>query len=133
MTWEPNEKGTLLIPSGTYHDPDRKHLFIICAANDNRDALFLATLAKWRNSLCDDTCILYAGEHPFIKAKSYIMYRNTRVERTDVIKNGIENGDIIPKDPFESGPFWRICYGVRVSKQTPRKLKNLFGKWRQAN
>jgi len=126
LNWRPARKGTLLIPSGTSHDPDRKHLFVICALN-NSDAL-LATISKWTNDICDSACILEAGEHPFIVAKSYVLYRKCRIEKCQALEKGVTTVVLIPREPFVDEPFKRICAGILTSTQIPWKIKLAFKK-----
>jgi hypothetical protein len=128
LSWSLTKKGTLLIPSGTSHNPDKKHLFVVCALNDS-DAM-LASIATWINHLCDGTCILEAGEHPFITAKSYIIYRKCRIEKCQTLIKGVHEGLLIPREPVKDEPFARICDGIVKSKQTPWKMKQAFKKWK---
>jgi hypothetical protein len=127
--WKPSKKGTLLIPSGTTHDPDKKHLFVICALN-HEDAL-LATIASWTNDFCDGACILEAGEHPFIVAKSYVLYRKCRIEKCETLSKGVASGVLIPRPPFADAAFSRICDGINKSKQIPWKIKKAFKGWKE--
>lgn len=127
MAWVPTQKGTLLIPSGTSHDPERKHLFVICALT--QDEALLATITSWTNDLCDDACILDAGAHPFIIAKSYILYRKCRIEKCQTLATGVKNSVLIPRDAFSDAPFKRICEGIGKSKQISWKIRKAFNKW----
>jgi hypothetical protein len=127
VDWRAARRGTLLMPSGPTHDSERKHLFIICAVNV--ECAFLASISKWSNELCDDTCILDKGEHPFITAKSYVLYRKCRIELCETLKDGVESGRLISRDPLDDQPFARVCGGILTSKQTPWKLKQAFKNW----
>lgn len=127
--WKPSKKGTLLIPSGTTHDPDKKHLFVICALNN--DQALLATVSTWANDLCDSACILEAGDHPFLLAQSYILYRKCRIEKCETLSKGVESGILIPRQSFGDDVFSRICEGLQKSKQIPWKLKKAFRDWEE--
>lgn len=127
MPWSLSKKGTLLIPSGTSHSPETKHLFVVCALNAS-EAL-LASVTTWTNHLCDGACVLEAGEHPFINVKSYILYRKCRIEKCQTLVKGVEEGILIPRDPIADAPFTRICDGILKSKQTPWKMKKAFKNW----
>lgn len=132
MTWVPSKRGTLLVPSGTHHNPDLKHLFIICAIKSDGEELFLVSVSKWRNDLCDATCVLEPGEHPFIIIKSYVLYRKTRIEPSSAIIKGVEAGNLIPREPFDDSPFARVCTGVLESPQTSWKHKRIYRAWVEA-
>ena len=91
----------------------------------------LATISKWANDLCDDACILDAGAHPFINAKSYVLYRKCRIEKCQTLKNGVNSGILIPRDPFDDEPFQKVCAGIGQSKQIPWKMKRSFEHWKE--
>lgn len=129
MEWELSKQGSLLIPSGTTHDPNRKHLFVVCALN--ADEAFLAIISTWKNNLCDGTCTIEAGEHPFIVTKSYVMYRKCRVERCDTLVKGVEAGVLIPRPAFNNDVFSRICRGIEKSTQIPWKMRRAFLVWKE--
>ena len=63
--------GTLLIPSGPSHDPDLKHLHVVCNDTDDDGNNLIVPVASWTNDLCDDTCILLPHEHDFVRHKSW--------------------------------------------------------------
>jgi hypothetical protein len=89
----------------------------------------LASVTTWTNDLCDSACVLSAGDHPFIVVKSYIMYRKCRIEKCQTLIKGVEEGLLIPRDPFTDGPFNRICEGIEKSRHTPWKMKKSFKNW----
>ena len=124
----PTKSGTLLIPSGTYHDPNKRHLFVICSDANAEDALFLVPISTWRNNLCDGTCILSAGCHEFISAKSFVLYRKSRVEVRTTIIQGVRNGLFVPKAQLGKTELAAVLEGIQKSPQTPRKLKHYFAK-----
>lgn len=90
----------------------------------------LASVTTWTNHLCDDACVLGAGDHPFIKVKSYVIYRKCRIEKCKTLIKGVDEGLLIPRDPFSDDSFTRICEGIEKSKQTPWKMKKAFKNWR---
>ena len=91
----------------------------------------LASITKWTNDLCDDTCILDRGEHPFLSVKSFVLYRKVRIELCNTLILGVENGTLIPRDPFADPQFIRICDGIASSKYIPWKMKQAFKKWNE--
>lgn len=126
--YSPYKAGTLLIPSGTYHEPDKKHLFIVCNDPIATGDFFLTTVATWRNSLCDGTRILDAGCHPFIKRRSYVLYRSSRIELGSTLARGVDQGVFVPRDPFDEKLLDAVVEGILASPHTPRKLKSFFRK-----
>lgn len=65
-------KGTILMPSGTAVDPGRKHLFVVCTDPCTACEQVIVPILTFTNTLCDQTCVISAKEHEFIKHKSYV-------------------------------------------------------------
>lgn len=76
----------------------------------------------------DTTCILYAGDHPFLKHDSYVVYQKARLEEADKVLRGVKNGQLVPQDPMDGAVFARICKGLEDSRLTPVKLLNFYRK-----
>ena len=80
----PLKRATLLIPSGPQGDQDRKHLFILLtdphADQAGKNCVLMVSLSTVRPGMPHDpTCILYAGDHPFVKHESYVVYQKARL------------------------------------------------------
>ncbi len=117
-------KGTLLIPSGTEFDSDKKHLFVICNDTCIDGKNLIVPLVTWKNSYSDDACVLDVGDHPFIRHRSCIQYRSTRLEMAENIMKGINSNTFIRHTDFTEFHFLKIKNGIVRSKHTPRKFKN---------
>lgn len=74
----------------------------------------------------DPTCILYAGDHPFVKHDSYVVYQKARLEDADKVLRGVKNGQLVPQDPMDGAVFARVCKGLEESRLTPTKLRNFY-------
>lgn len=116
-------KGTLLIPSGPSHDPDRKHLFVILNDACENGLQLLVPINSWVNSICDDGCILERGSHPFIVRKSYVQYRSARLEPASKLIAGVDEKMFEVREDFRTVDFLPIKYGVLRSIHTKRKIK----------
>lgn len=112
-----------LIPSGTTHNPSEKHMFVVCTDIDGDGNVVLASISSWKNSLCDDTCKLDPGCHPFVRKPSYVMYRKSRIEHRDTLLRGLEQADFIPLDDVGPEMLGPIADGLLTSKQTPWQIK----------
>lgn len=119
--------GTLLIPSGPSHDPDRKHLFIVCTDPCEEGKQLLVGVTTWVNDQCDDACILEPHEHEFLNRKSFILYRAARIEEATTLDNGVREGKFQLRAAMNAQTFLRVKNGVCRSKQTPRKIKKYAG------
>lgn len=118
--------GTLLIPSGPSHDPDRKHLHVVCNDTDDDGNNLIVPVASWTNNLCDDTCILLPHEHDFVRHKSWVVYRNCTIVEALGLERGIVEKKIAPHADMNAAAFLRVRNGVCRSKHTPRKIKRYF-------
>lgn len=131
MLFIPNQRATLLVPSGPSHDSGRKHLFVLLTNphDDGRGVRhnLMAPLASYRpEKRHDPTCILHRGDHPFIRHDSYVAYRLMRLEPSDVILQQVKAGLLIPKEVMPEAAFRLICQGVACSGQTPVKLLRFY-------
>ena len=117
------KRATLLIESGPANDPNRKHLFICLTDVFGPDKeTLMVSVSTYRAGLpADDTCHLFAGDHPFIKHKSFIEYDKARVFAADKLVTGERQGLFIALDALESSIFARVCYGLEQSPFTAPK------------
>lgn len=74
----------------------------------------------------DQTCLLYPGDHPFVRHDSFVLYQKSRVEDVNKILRGVKIGQLIPKNPIDGSVFARICKGLEDSRFTPVKLLTLY-------
>lgn len=117
---------TLLMPSGNPQSPDKLHLFFICTKPSCNDEYLLVNITTWTNPLCDDSCILNAGDHEFIRHKSWVVYRAARVESNATIIRGISDGRFRPHKPATQKVIAAIQRGLINSPHTPRKYKHFY-------
>lgn len=127
----PLRRATLLIPSGPQSDPDRKHLFILLTDphddETGKKCILMVSLSTIRPGMpYDSTCILYAGDHPFVKHDSNVVYQKARLEDADKVLRGVKCGQLVPQDPMGGAVFARICKGLKESRLTPTKLLNFY-------
>jgi hypothetical protein len=121
------KKGTLLIPSGTYHDPNRMHLFIICTDECINGNFALVPVSTWVNDICDASCKISSGEHPFITKNSYAFYRKARIESRVNLENGVAKSSFVARQDVSDNLLAKIRHGLCLSGQTPRGIKRYFG------
>jgi hypothetical protein len=119
--------GTLLIPSGPAHDPERRHLHVVCTDPCQNGKQVIVSITTWTNSLCDATCILQAHEHEWLRHQSYVFYRKARIEAATTLDNGVQQGIFEQQGDVYEQTFLRILNGICASPQTPRKVKQYIG------
>lgn len=109
--------------SGTHHDPEKMHLFIICTDPCARGLQVIVPIATWTNKLCDSTTILNDGDHPFVNRKSYVLYRKSETVSNDGLIKGIEDGTLKLRDDLSDKIYTEVVSGICVSIHTPKKVK----------
>lgn len=121
------KRRTILVPSGTTHDPGKKHLFVICTEPCVDGKQVIVSISTKTSDICDLTCILQSHEHSFLVAESFVFYRKARIEFTTALINGVERGVFYPKENMNGQTFLRILRGICGSPQTPPKVKVYIG------
>lgn len=121
------KKGSLLIPSGPNHDPDKKHLHIICTDPDDQGKQLIVSVSSKTDAPCDDTCILQPNEHEFLKRESYVFYRKAIIIEHSSLVNGVNSNLFKPKADINGQTFLKVTKGICNSIQTPKKIKVYFG------
>jgi len=123
----PGKGCTLLIPSRTLLDPDGRHLFVVLTNRcDGGQHLLVSISSVKPNRGHDPTCILEAGEHPWVNRQSYVLYAKVRqVPHVGLIKC-VKSGLYIPKENCDEAALKKICAGITESPMTPRWAKEYF-------
>ena len=91
MNWPtPYRRGTILVPSGPVHDPDKKHLFVVltdpCPTAGDVLMVNVSTIRHGH----DPACKLFAGDHPFIRRDSFVEYVRARIEAAGKLRMASE-------------------------------------------
>lgn len=124
----PAKRATVLIPSGTIGDPERMHLFILLTdpVTEQKLVLFVSLSSVKAGVWHDQTCILEAGDHPFVTKKSWVDYRTTRIEEANKILHGVHKGLLVPKGTMAQEVFLRVCEGVIYSDHIKPKFREFY-------
>lgn len=126
--WQLCAGATLLMPSGNEGD----HLYIVL--NDPRPFenrgnnlwVVLVNLSSVREGVPHDaTCVLEPGEHPFVSRRSFVFYRNARIEQESHVLQLTQNGLFKPHDPMSAGVLQKIKAGLYESPHTKREFKRI--------
>ncbi|MGM0832251.1 MAG: hypothetical protein ACQEUK_05385 [Pseudomonadota bacterium] len=123
----PFRKGTLLILSGPVN-----HLHIIM--NDpvyypERDyyGVLLVNISSVRpGRRYDRTCLIEAGEHPFIRHQSYVVYGDAVVKSADDISQFVSTGEFSARDPVDEINYQRVLEGFDRSPKVAPKIKRFI-------
>ena len=116
------------MPSGNEGD----HLYIVL--NDPRPfdgygknpSVVLVNLSSVRESVPHDaTCVLEAGAHPFVRQRSFVFYRNARIEPESHVLQLTQQGVFKPHESMPADVFQRIRAGLFESPHTKREFKRM--------
>lgn len=122
-----HKKGTVLIPSGPSHDPNRKHLHVVCTDPDAKGDQLIVSICTKVNNLCDSACTIQSHEHPWLTKESYVFYRKAQIVAKTALDNGVSAKFFTVQADINGQTFLRITKGICASIQTPRKIKKYFG------
>ena len=74
----------------------------------------------------DSACVLEAGDHPFISRRSYVVYRNIRLDTDAHVCQMVGQGFWPEHDTCDAALTARVAAGVCVSRLVPREFKRIF-------
>jgi hypothetical protein len=118
---------TLLIPSGTPREPDKKHLFVVLTDECKDGFHLLVSISTIRpNVFHDPACIIKAGEHPFIAMDSYAAYRLSQTTGAAHIVKCVDGWLYMKKEPASDVLLQRLCDGVETSQFAPARIQNYY-------
>lgn len=123
---EVHEKAALLIPSGPSHDPNRKHLHIVCVDPDENGDVVIVSISTYTSALCDGTCILQANDHPWLRHESYVLYRSAEIVPAERLAERIIDGSVSIQVDLNAQAFLRVRNGLCASPHTKRKIKRFL-------
>ena len=108
---------TILIPSGPRNDLHRKHLHVVVARRSGPPVqILMVSVSSIGDQKHDDTTILVADQHPFLRHRSYIKHQVARVEFETDIEPGIQTGAFAMREELDEEVLQRIRDGFSSSK-----------------
>ena len=120
------KRGTLLIPSGPAHDPERMHLFVICSDPDDDGRQLVVPCCSIKNDLHDRTCVLGIHDHRWIIKPSFVNYRHAEIIAQDQLATGVAQEKFCPKNDMNLQTFLRVTNGIPRSRATPALIKAYY-------
>ena len=87
----------------------------------------IVSITTYTNDLCDQTCVLQAHEHPWLRHKSFVLYRKAEIISAVALQARIDSGEVAERDDVNPQTFLRIKNGLCNSPQTKRKVKRYLG------
>lgn len=114
-----------------YPNADYHMVFIIAKIVHNKkkdESFVLSMVSSWKDNsrLCDEACIIDAGEHEFIKHKSYIAYEVTFLLSEKQIDKNLADGSMLLRPSLSEELLIKIKDSARFSKKINPIYKSLF-------
>jgi len=109
-----------------------QHLHIIITEPDEDNNVLIVPICSYLEDNGvprqgqDESCILKAGCHPFIKVKSYARYLNAKEMNLIDIFNGIQKGKLKKYQDFDNSFVQDMQKGAEESIYLPVKFKRFF-------
>lgn len=102
------------------------HLIIVCTdpvfyRDYGCEAVLSVNVTSWRENSNDPTCILNVGNHPFIRHKSFVFYKQAIPLRVPGLIEKVQSGDLIPMGYLSESVLQKVLDGFEKSDQTPLK------------
>lgn len=109
------------------HDGSGKeHLYIVISdCNENTGRVVLVSFSTW-NEQSDNSCVLKAGDHPFISHKTCVSYENASLKLVSAIEVAVDNDTITPHSPVDHEIMLRIFEGAEKSNRLPLGCKEVL-------
>ncbi len=109
--FEAVERATVL-----YCDPHQEHLHILMTDPYGPRGLVLMAPVCTVRKRHDKACLLYKGDHSFIKDPSYVAYAICRLEEAQKIGRGVETGLFKDCGLLDENVYSRVLAGFEISK-----------------
>jgi hypothetical protein len=106
--------------------PPYNHLYVVCsdpAADPIRVLLVSFTTFKPKE---EDCCIVVAGEHPFIRHKSCIRYKDARIASVEALISLLGGSQMTRQEPVSAELLARIRKGAGLSDYLPEECRRLL-------
>jgi hypothetical protein len=127
MPYKPGRGKTLLIPSGTARDPNKKHLFVTLTDVCSDGQHLLVSISRVKEGVHhDDACMFEPGEHAFVREKSFAAYRLARIDTAAHLIRCVDGWEFTPKEDMPTALVDRMCAGIEQSDFIPQRIINYY-------
>lgn len=105
-----------------------RHLWVVVSdPHKNPDEVLLVNLTSVKQGVfCDDACMVDVGDHPFVTTKSFLYYREAKVESNTALERRISANPSILREPVSAEFLKRIRDGARKSRFLQNRYKQLL-------
>ena len=105
----------------------KRHLTVVLTDAGENFMQAVVTVTTLKSSKVQDTsCILRAGDHPFIKHDSVVGFKFAAAMSSIAIFNGLNSGALIRKEAMPAATLERILEAAKTSRRTPPHIKEML-------
>jgi len=105
----------------------RKHLHVVLLDYEGRTGTtIIVDIESFESDKQDQTRLLNAGCHPFVKHKSFVNYRRAKTYSKLDLEKLVREGKAEPKEPMPLETLEYIISGMRESTRTRPPVKSYF-------
>jgi hypothetical protein len=102
------------------------HLWVVINDPQAHDGHALIVNLTSLRPNADTTCVVKAGEHPFIQHDSYVRFRSARGPKAADIAKAIEAGKLMSQNAASPALLTKLRAGARASTLLAMELKDLL-------
>jgi hypothetical protein len=127
MAYKPAKCDALMMPSGP-----NDHMFVILTdafIRNGYESHLLANFCSVKQGIYHDpTCVVPAGQHPFLKYNSFVAYQFADIHFASDLAAGMTSGKFALLQPVSTPLLDQIRNGIPLSPHTPKKCKTYYDK-----
>lgn len=118
-----------MLPRGRESIP---HLHAVVLASDKVTGQCIVVNFTTKRRGVEQTLVLDAGDHPFIKHESCALFSDAKVVPLSALQQGEATGTVVRQPRFSAAVLEKIQDGMMKSSFTPQIVKEKYHAWSRA-
>lgn len=102
------------------------HVHVVVVADEHGNILLTNWSSVKNPDMCDNSCILHAGDHPMIRHASYMFYAKSRTETQQWLQERVAEGNLVQVEDLSADVLQRVVDGARSSPRLFSGIKARF-------
>lgn len=102
------------------------HVHVVVVADEHGDILLTNWSSVKNPAMCDNSCILQAGDHPLIRHASYMFYAKSRVVTQQWLQARVADGNLVQVADLRADVLQRVVDGARSTPRLYSGTKSRF-------
>ena len=88
--------------------------------------IVIVNLTTWKGPASDQACVIDAGDHPFVRHRSYVYYQGAKVDPLRHLNRMLESGGLVMQDALTTEQLARVRQGAGASIRTPSFAREIL-------